>query len=97
MTISKFWLHYIFVKLYVTKCIGLVTTRPGVEFPSLVDVLAACGAPHVTWGHQTDNEGAVPTLGSPRDLGRVEVRWVVFVQNLSLRHGSFSVTVSSNQ
>ena len=96
MTISKFWLHYIFVKLYVTKCIGLVT-RPGVEFPSLVDVLAACGAPHVTWGHQTDNEGAVPTLGSPRDLGRVEVRWVVFVQNLSLRHGSFSVTVSSNQ
>ena len=56
------------------------------------DVLAACVAPHVKGRHDSLNPLArLGAFRQLRDLRRIIVGRVVFVQHFSLRHTNFSV------
>ena len=59
---------------------------PRVELPALVDVLAARRASHVAWGHQSNGKGLVSGLFGSRDLRRIEIRRVIFIQHFPLGH-----------
>ena len=62
----------------------------------LVNIFPACSATHVTWCHETNTEGFIPGFFTLRDLGRIEVRGIVLIQYLTLRHFG-SLINQSNQ
>ena len=63
----------------------------------ICNYLTTSGTPHVARSHKTDNEGLVPPAGTSWDVGRIEVRWVVLVQHLALRHLETSVTSATSR